>query len=83
MSCDQIIIAGPGSKSGIYWIRDRDGDVNSSYVHVNFSYCFFTGKKIKFPAVLLLQDRAQFHILFPTHVLEILGNSRTSVENCT
>ena len=28
VSCDQIIIAGPGSKSGLYWIRDRDGDVN-------------------------------------------------------
>ncbi len=42
-----------------------------------------TSKKIKFPAVLRYLDRAQFHVLFPTHVLEILGNSRTSVENCT
>ncbi len=43
----------------------------------------YTSKKIKFPAVLRLQDRAQFHVLFSTHILEILGNSRTSVENCT
>ncbi len=28
VSCDQIVIAGPGSKSGLYWIRGRDGNVN-------------------------------------------------------
>ena len=28
VSCDQIFIAGPGSKSGLYWIKGRDGDVN-------------------------------------------------------
>ncbi len=40
----------------------------------------FTRKKI---AVLRLQNSVQFHVQFPTHVLEIPGNSRTSVENYT
>ncbi len=37
-------------------------------------------KKLMFPAVLRLQDRAQFHVQFPTRVLEIPGNSGTSIQ---
>ncbi len=33
----------------------------------------FTSKIIKFPAVFRLQDKAQFHVQFPTHVQDICG----------
>ncbi len=38
----------------------------------------FTSKIIKFPAVFRLQDKAQFPVQFPTHVLKITGQNRKS-----